>query len=154
MIMNSIGEMLHTLKRRSDVLGLIQYGSAECTDENISGLEMVKSLGADQVIDYTKEDFTKSGQTHDIVFDTVGKISGSRSKGSLKKKGVFVSTKGSASEKTGDSIFLKELIKAGKTKPVIDRRYPLEQTTEAHRYVETGHEKGNVVITVEHNNKT
>ena len=136
---------------------------------------MVKSLGADKVIDYTQEDFTKNGQTYDIIFDTVGKSSFSRCKGSLKQKGVYLdvgkmptiflmlwtSKLGSkkaiitatglrpASEMTKDLVFLKELIEAGKIQSVIDRSYPLEQTAEAHRYVETGHKKGNVVITVQ-----
>ena len=141
---------------------------------------MVRSLGADKVIDYTREDFTKTGQTYDIIFDTVGKSSFSRCKGSLKQKGVYLSTVlglpillpmlwtsmiGSkkamitltgarpSSEKTKDLVLLKELIEAGKVKPVIDRRYQLEQIIEAHRYVDKGHKKGNVVITVGHKNK-
>ena len=148
-----------------------------CSSTN---LEMVKSIGADKVIDYTKEDFTKNGRTYDIIFDTVGKSSFSHCKGSLKQKGLYLDAGKMAtifpmlwtsmfggkkailtatyvrpaSKMTKDLIFLKELIEAGNIKPVIDRRYPLEGTAEAHRYVETGHKKGNVVITLEHNNKT
>ena len=104
------------------------------------------------MIDYTQEDFAKSGEIYDVIFDAVAKTSSSRSKRVLKKKGRYLSTRGSASEKTGDLIFLKEIIEAGKLKSVIDRRYPLEQIAEAHRYVDKGHKKGNVVITVKHNN--
>ncbi|NOT03126.1 MAG: NAD(P)-dependent alcohol dehydrogenase [Anaerolineales bacterium] len=145
-----------------------------------SNVELVRSLGAHKMIDYTKEDFTKNGQTYDIIFDAVGKSSFSQCKNSLTQKGVYVTSvptldfllgmlltsksKGkkaafvapglrSSSEKTKDLIFLKELIEAGKIRSVIDRRYPLEQVVEAHRYVEAGHKKGNVVITVEHESK-
>ena len=114
-----------------------------------SNLELARTLGADQVIDYAQEDFTRNGETYDVIFDAVGKISSSRSKSSLKKKGIYLTVKSPTSEKTEYLILLKELIEAGKVKAVIDRCYPLGQTAEAHRYVELGHKKGNVVITME-----
>ena len=154
---------------------LAKYFEAEVTGIcSTANLELVKSLGADIVIDYTKEDFTKNGETYDIIFDTVGKISFSHCKNSLKQKGrcllavagipqflqmlwtSIVSGKkvvaGVAAFNKEDLIFLKELIEAGKIKSVIDRRYPLEQIAEAHRYVDTGRKKGSVVITLEHHN--
>ncbi len=116
-----------------------------------TNLELVKSLGADTVIDYTQEDFTTSGETYDVIFDAVGKTSSSHSKGSLKQNGRYLSVATITSETTEKLIFLKELIEEGEIKAVIDRCYPLEQIAEAHRYVDKGHKKGNVVITVEHN---
>jgi NADPH:quinone reductase-like Zn-dependent oxidoreductase len=119
-----------------------------------TNLELLKSLGTDKVIDYTKEDFTQNGRTYDVIFDAVRKIGHSKCKQSLKENGIFLSARSPTSEKNEYLVHLKELIEAGKIKPVIDRCYPLEQTAEAHRYVEKGHKKGNVVITLEHNNKT
>ena len=141
----------------------------------------MESLGADKVIDYTKENFAKSGQTYDIIFDAVGKSSFSRCKDSLTQGGVYLTTvygmaimlqmvrtsmigskkailmlagTRSASQKSEDLLFLKELVEAGKLRSTIDRCYPLEQTAEAHRYVAKGHKKGNVILTVGSNNRT
>jgi len=156
---------------------LAKYCGAEVTGVcSTTKLEFVKSLGADHAIDYTKEDFTKSGQTYDVIFDTARVTSFLRCKTSLNHNGryllavfktrelvqmLWTSMTGGkkvicafAPSRTEDLNEIKELIEAGKLKAVIDRRYPLEQIVEAHRYVESGHKKGNVVITVEHSSKT
>jgi NADPH:quinone reductase-like Zn-dependent oxidoreductase len=119
-----------------------------------ANLELVRSLGADEVIDYTREDFTRSGQLYDVIFDAVGKISSARGKRSLEKEGRYLSVRSPTSQGPENLIFLRELVEAGKVRSVIDRRYPLEQIVEAHRYVEKGHKKGNVVITVAHGDET
>jgi NADPH:quinone reductase-like Zn-dependent oxidoreductase len=156
---------------------LAKYYGAEVTAVDSSAkLDMLRSIGADHVIDYTQEDFTKRGETYDVIFDVVGKAPFSGSMRSLSKNGVYLlgnprlslivrgrwtsmtSSKrvisGAASHKTADLLFLKELIESGKLRTVIDRRYPLEQMAEAHRYVEGGGKKGNVVITVTPDNQT
>ncbi len=151
---------------------LAKYFGAEVTGVDSTGkLDMLRSIGADQVIDYTQEDFTKNGETYDVIFDVVGKSSFSACKSSLTEEGFYLEAvlrpshlvrgrwtsitsskkviSWSASKKTEELIFLKELIEAGKIKTVIDRRYPLEQIADVHRYVETGQKTGNVVIIVE-----
>jgi NADPH:quinone reductase-like Zn-dependent oxidoreductase len=159
---------------------LARYFGAEVTAvDSTEKLDMLRSIGADHVIDYTKENFTKSGETYDVIFDVVGKSSFSRSVRALKPNGRYLLgnppqlqrirgrwlsrrsgktvipwASRTASEYAKDAHFLTELIEAEKIKTVIDRCYPLEQTAEAHRFVETGHKKGHVVITVEQNNHT
>jgi NADPH:quinone reductase-like Zn-dependent oxidoreductase len=134
-------------------------------------MELVKSLGAHWVIDYTKEDFTRKKGSYEIIFDTVGKSSFSKSKASLKKNGRYLTSTGKmmknyfltiwtslmarrkfifamSVDKVESLNLLKKLAEAGIIKPIIDRTYPLEEMVEAHRYVEMGHKKGNVVIRV------
>jgi NADPH:quinone reductase-like Zn-dependent oxidoreductase len=149
---------------------LAKYFGARVTGVcSAANLELVRALGADSVIDYTAEDFTASGRTYDIIFDTAGKSSFSRCRRSLKKGGRYLLTVGWSSylvmlwtslvggkklitgmsvKKTDELVFLRELIEAGHLRPVIDRRFPLQEIVEAHRYVEAGHKKGNVVIAV------
>jgi NADPH:quinone reductase-like Zn-dependent oxidoreductase len=150
---------------------LARYFGADVTAVcNTKNLELVRSLGADRVIDYTKEDFTKNGETYDVIFDAVGKHSFSRCKGSLEPGGIYLPTDGPRNlilallpKRPGakrvvfqippripkqDVLFLMELVEAGNYRPVIDRRYPLEDVVEATRYVETQQKTGNVVLTI------
>ncbi|MFE5323909.1 NAD(P)-dependent alcohol dehydrogenase [Paenibacillus sp. NPDC056579] len=132
---------------------LAKHFGAEVTGVcSAANIELVKSLGADKIVDYTTEDFADGTEHYDIVFDTVGKAAKSRARKALAPNGIYVSVEGQgvAKERREDVLLLKELIETGKIKPVIDRLYPLEQIPEAHRYVEKGHKKGNVVITVSH----
>ena len=157
----------------TSAIQLAKYFGAEVTGIcSSSNLELVRSLGADKVIDYTKEDFTKSGLTYDIIFDTIGASPFSGCLKSLNETGVYLravhmtlspvirglwtsmfSSKkvigGIAEERKENIVFLKELIESGKIKPVIDKVFPIEKAAEAHTYVDMGHKKGNVVITVQ-----
>ena len=156
---------------------LAKHFGAEVTAVDSAGkLDMLRSIGADQVIDYNQRDFTKSGEIYDVIFDVVGKASYSGCIRSLKEEGIYLmaypglsrtirgawtsrtSKKkvigGNASYRPEDLLFLKELVEVGKIRAVIDRTYPLERVAEAHRYVEQGGKKGNVVITVQQNDET
>ncbi|MFX0075384.1 MAG: NAD(P)-dependent alcohol dehydrogenase [Candidatus Hermodarchaeota archaeon] len=146
------------------------YGATVTGVDSKDKLDMLRSIGANHVIDYTQEDFTKSGEKYDVIFDVVRKSTFSGCVKSLNKKGIYLQTNhglmrrirgkwtsltsgkkvigGTINERTEDLVHLKELIEAGKVKAVIDKRFPLEKITEAHAYVETGQKKGNVVITV------
>jgi NADPH:quinone reductase-like Zn-dependent oxidoreductase len=155
---------------------LAKYYGAEVTAvDSTPKLDMLRSIGADHVVDYTQEDFTETGEVYDVIFDVIGKVSFSRSEKSIKQNGIYLLANPvsqmfqalwtrmtsshnvimqTASGTIADLIFLRELIEDGKIKTVIDRTFPLEQIVEAHRYVEKGGKLGNVVITMEHNNKT
>jgi NADPH:quinone reductase-like Zn-dependent oxidoreductase len=134
---------------------IAKYFGAEVTGVcSSNNLEMVHSVGADKVIDYKEEDFRKGSTNYDVIFDAVGKISRSSCKNVLRKNGFFLSVKYPTKEKVENMYLLKELIENGKLKPVVDRVYTLDKVAEAHRYVERGHKKGNVVITLEPNSKT
>ncbi len=142
----------------SGSVGTYAVQLAKCFGATVTGvcstanLEMVLSLRADRVIDYTQQDFTRDQQTYDVILDAVDKLAPSTGKGRLKPSGVYLNTvkdSGAAGGvKTEDLVFLKGLVEQGRIRAVIDRRYPIEQIVEAHRYVEQGHKKGHVVITV------
>ena len=143
------------------------FGAHVTAVANTKNLELVRSLGADEVIDYQHEDFTRSGETYDVIFDAVGKHSYRRCRRSLAPDGIFVETDlgfmwhvpllaltnkrvtlGVAKYTKEDVVLLKELVEAGEYRAVIDRVYPLEDVVEATRYVETGQKTGNIVLTV------
>jgi NADPH:quinone reductase-like Zn-dependent oxidoreductase len=171
-LINGAGGSIGTM-----AIQLAKHFGAEVTAvDSTAKLDMLRSIGADHGVDYTQEDFTKTGEAYDVIFDVVGVSSFSDCIGSLKENGRYLSANpgmsqmlrgggtssrgskkaivGNVAYGTEDLVFLKELIEAGKIRTVIDRSYPLEQMAEAHRYVEKGGKKGNLVITVEHNSKT
>lgn len=130
---------------------LAKYFGAEVTGVcSTTNLEMVQAIGADKVIDYKKEDFTEQGETYHVIFDTVGKIPSKKRKKSLTQSGVFLNALSLSDNfklQTEDLVYLKDLCESRALKPVIDRKYTIDEIVEAHRYVEKGHKKGNVVIT-------
>ncbi len=147
----------------SGAIGTSAVQLAKCFGAEVAGvcstanLELVRSLGADKVIDYTKDDFINRRELYDFIFDAVGKRKSSKFKVWCKKAltpdGKYISVDdGSPKYSTEELKWLLEMVEAGKIKPVIDRTYPLEQIAEAHRYVDQGHKKGNVVITIENKN--
>ena len=128
---------------------IAKHFSADVTGVcSTSNVELIKSLGAKKVIDYTQESIVGNTERYDFIFDAVGKASKSDCKKVLTKKGKFISVMGSAKERAGDLDFLKDLIESDRVKPVIDREYHLEEIIEAHEYVEKGHKIGNVVVTI------
>jgi len=155
----------------SAAVQLARYFEAEVTGVcSTPGMEFVKALGADKVIDYTREDFTKNGETYDLIFDILGKSSFSSCQNSLKRNGIYLLASfkmkqlfqmlwtsrrngkkvicALSSERPEDLVLIRKLVEEGKIRSIIDRRYPLEQAAEAHRYVETGYKTGSVIITV------
>lgn len=129
---------------------LAKYFGADVTGVcSTSNIEMVKSLGADHVIDYTKEDLSATEERYDVIYDTLGKLPKSQAAKLLAPDGTFVSMASLSTKEGMDNlVFIKERIEAGEIKAVIDRCYPLEEMVEAHHYVDLGHKKGNVVISV------
>lgn len=132
---------------------LARHFGAEVTGvSSARNVELVQSLGASKVIDYTKEDFTRGGETYDVIFDAVGKISAAQSQAALAAGGTFVTVQSSTSEEIANLLLLQELAEAGEITPVIDRCYTLAETAVAHTYAETGRKRGNVAILIDHTN--
>lgn len=129
-------------------LARVHFGAQVTAVSSTKNVKLVKSLGADQVIDYTQEDFTQNGVRYDVIFDAVGNLSAGQCKESLSPGGKFLSIRSMTREDPQALTLLADLLAAGKIKAVIDKRYPLEEVAEAHRYAEGGHKKGNLVIAV------